>query len=473
MKDPRKERGSITVFLSLILLILISIVTQVIQEAMFQADRIKLASAMDVSFNAVLGEYCKELVEEYGLFFLDASNESGVFDKENVTSRLDYYMYKNIQEQSGMLQMQLIDTEIKEFLLATDYDGAAFLKEAVKAYKGKIVSETVESALQQSKKYQEAEKSRKAIEENQVQPSQLEIPQDIEVNIEEKEKAEKIVNPVEVIEALKANGLLGIVAWDLCISSNSMDLSTTLQKRKLNQGNCERKQTASISEKMIFDLYLKDQFTYFADRKRNDVSGCLNYEIEYLICGKGGDEENLSGVLEKIIWMREGINFVYLLTDNGKMAEAEALATALVGYTGILPLVTAMKFAILAEWAYGESLLEVRVLLTGGKVDFIKNKNNWKLELSQLANVATIIKGNAKGDEQGLAYEEYLWILLSASSTKNKCYRSMDLIEKRIQGITNVNSFRMDNCMAYMTGEVAVVSRCGRVITIYKGIEYW
>lgn len=473
MKGEREKRGSITVFLSLILLILLSIVTQVMQEAMFQADRIKLASAMDVSFNAVLGEYCKELVEEYGLFFLDASDQSGLFDKENAVSRLDYYMYKNIQEQSGMLQMHLIDTDIKEFLLATDCNGVVFLKEAVKAYQEKMVADTIESALQQSQKYQEAEKSRKTIEENQVQPSELKIPQDIEVNIEEKEKAEKIANPVEVIEALKANGLLGIVAGDLAVSSSSMDLSKTLQNRNLNQGDYQKEQTASISEKIVFDLYLKDQFSNFRDQQENNVSGCLNYEIEYLICGKAGDKENLSGVLEKIIWMREGINFAYLLTDNAKMAEAEALVTALVGYTGILPLVTAMKFAILGVWAYGESLLEIRVLLTGGKVDFVKNKNNWRLELSQLANVAAIIKGNPNGDEQGLAYEEYLWILLSASSTKNKCYRSMDLIEKKIQGITNVDSFRMDNCIAYMTGEVSVVSRCGRVITISKGMKYW
>lgn len=473
MKDERTERGSITVFLALILLVLISIVTEVVQETMFQVDRIKLVSAMDVSANALLGEYCKELVEQYGIFFLEASDESGVFDKENVTSRLDYYMYKNIQEQSGMLQMQLITAEIEKFSVATDYNGAVFLKEAVKAYQEKIVANTIESAMYQSQKYQEAEKSRKTIEENQVQSSQLEIPQDIEVDIEEKEKAEKIVNPVEVIEALKANGLLGIVAGDLSVSSNAMDLNTTLQKRKLNQGNYQKEQTVSSSEKIAFDLYLKDQFSCFGNHKRDDVSDCLNYEIEYMVCGKADDKENLSGVLEKIIWMREGINFVYLLTDNAKMAEAEALATALVGYTSIAPLVSAMKFAILAVWAYGESLLEVRILLTGGKVNFMKNENNWKLQLSELANVATIIKGESKGDEQGFSYEDYLWILLSASSVKNKCYRCMDLIEKRIQNTTNIISFRMDNCIAYMTGEASVVSRCGKDITISKGIKYW
>lgn len=473
MKSEGKQKGSITVFLSLVLLILISILAQVMQEAMFQADRIKLFSAMDVSLNAVLGEYCTELVEQYGVFFLEASDENGVFDKENITSRLDYYMYKNIQEQSGMLQMQLIDTKITKFMLATDYDGTVFLKEAVEAYQEKLAAGIIETALEQSEKYETAKKSRKTMEENQVEPSALEIPQDIEVDAEEKEKAEKVVNPVEVIETLKANTLLGIVAGDLDVSSNSIDISTTLQRRRVNQGNAGKREKVSVSDKVVFDLYLKDQFSYFGNEKRKDDSTSLKYEIEYLISGKAGDKANLTEVLEKIIWMREGINFVYLLTDKVKMAEAETLATALVGYTGIVPLVTAMKFAILTVWAYGESLLEVRILLTGGNVDFTKSKDNWKLELSELANIAQIIKGKSKGDENGLSYEDYLWVLLSASSTKNKCYRSMDLIEKRVQNITNVNSFHMDSCVAYAEGEVSAVSRCGREITVLKGIEYW
>lgn len=465
MKDRQTKKASITVYLSLILLILISIMAQVMQEAMFQADRMKVFSAMDISLNAVLSEYCTELVEQYGVFFVDNSNET-------IASRLDYYMYKNIQEQSGMLQMQLIDTEITKVMLATDDNGTVFLKEAIKAYQERIAAETIEKALEQSKKYKEAEKSRKTIEENQVEPADLEIPQDIEVDKEEKEKAEKVVNPVEVINALKANGLLAIVAGDLDISSNSIDLNTTLQKRTLQKGNVQEKENVSVLEKTVFDLYIKDQFSSFGNEKQKDGVSSLKYEIEYMIAGKGGDKENLTGVLEKVLWIREGINFAYLLTDKVKLAEAEALATALVGYTGIMPLITAMKFAILAVWAYGESLLEVRILLTGGKVNFEKSKENWKLELSELANISQLVKGKSKDDERGLSYEEYLWILLTASSTESKCYRSMDLIEKRIQSVTNVASFRMDLCVAYIEGKVLAVSRSGREIAVLKAIKY-
>lgn len=472
MTEQKQEKGSITVFLSLVLLVLLSLVAQIMQEAMFQADRIKLSSAMEVSLNAVLGEYCKEVLEDYGVFFLDASEENGVFGIEHVASRLDYYMYKNVQEQSGMLQMQLCDTQISHYTLATDNDGAVFVQEAVKAYQEKIAAKTIEQAFEKSKKYKEAETARETVENNQVEASELAIPKDVEVDLEEKKEAEKITNPVEVIEALKANSLLGIVGWDLNFSDNAMDLNNTLQHRKLNQGNYKKEQKTSVTDQMIFDLYLKDQFFNFRNCKSKEDSSCLQYEIEYLISGKAGDKENLAGVLEKIIWIREGINFVYLLNDSVKMAEADALATALVGYTGIAPLVVAMKYAILAVWAYGESLLEARILLTGGKVDFAKTNANWKLQLSSLANVATILKGESKGDERGMTYEEYLGVLLSAVTQKNKSYRSMDLIEKQIQSSTNVTSFRMDCCLSYIEGEVSALSRCGRELLVCKAIGY-
>lgn len=472
MKDTEKSRGSITVFLSLILLILISMIAQVMQEAVFQADRIKLASAMDISLNAVLGEYGKELVEEYGLFFVDTSDDNGVFDKEVIASRLDYYMYRNIQEQSGMLQMELYDTKIKEVVLATDNNGTAFVKEAVKAYKETMAVNAVQTALQKLKDYEQAQSSRKTLEKNQVKPSDLEVPDDIEVNREEKEKAETIVNPVEIIEELKTNMLLGIVASDLDISSNVMDLSDTLEKRKLQKGDSKKQEDISVSDKVIFDLYLKEQFSCFGNQKKEDNSGCLRYEMEYLISGKESDRKNLNTALEKIIFIREGINFVYLLSDSAKMAQAEALASALVGYTGMAPLIIAMKFAILAVWAYGESLLEVRILLTGGKVDFLKNNENWKLDLKNLESVASIVKGEAKGDEQGMAYEDYLWLLLSVCSQKDKCFRSMDLIEKNIQHITEGISFRMDCCVAYLKAEASCVSRGGRSITVLKGMGF-
>ena len=88
------------------------------------------------------------------------------------------------------------------------------------------------------------------------------------------------------------------------------------------------------------------------------------------------------------------------------------LAIALVGYTGLQPLITAMMFAILGVWAYGESILEVKCLLNGGKIAFEKTALNWKLSLTNLCSMEQAAKGNVTEDAQGMTYEEYLFMLL-------------------------------------------------------------
>ena len=249
---------------------------------------------------------------------------------------------------------------------------------------------------------------------------------------------------------------------------------TTLQKRKRNKGNYTLESKSGISDKVIFDLYVNQEFKSFLDYMEITQKGDkLLYEKEYIISGKASDVENLSDVVGKIVWIREGINFVYLLTDQAKLAEADALATALVGYTGLVPLVVATKMAILAVWAYGESLLEAKILLHGGKVDFIKSAANWKISLSNLANIGNILKETCTGDETGMSYEDYLFLFIGVTSKFNKCFRSMDVIERNIQSLSGVKTFKMDNCLSYIGVEISVISRGGRLIKVKKAMGYW
>ena len=474
MCSRKEEKGSITIFLSLVIVLLIAIVSQVLQESMFQADRIKAASAMDLSLNAVLGEYNKELLENYGLIFLESSDSGGKFQKDDLLSQIDYYLYKNIEEQSGMLRMEIGDEKLRELRFVTDQNGQGFYEDVIKAYRVRIPAELAEEAVKLAEDYENAKKSRKTLEEKKVTPEELKVPEDIEVDEEAKKKAEDVVNPVEVINLLKTNPLLTIIAGDLAISNNAIDLNTTLQKRNLNKGNYNPDNKSGISDKVIFDLYLNQEFKCFVDyievTKNKDR---LLYEKEYIISGQASDVENLSAVAEKIIWIREGINFVYLLSDQTKLTEAEALATALVGFTGQPPLIFAMKMAILAAWAYGESLLEARILLHGGKVDFIKNATNWKLTLSNIENIQELLSGTNMGDEQGMSYEDYLLLFIGVTSKTDKCFRSMDIIERNIQALTGIKTFKMDNCLVNIGAEISVVSRCGRMITVKKVMGYW
>ena len=57
-----------------------------------------------------------------------------------------------------------------------------------------------------------------------------------------------------------------------------------------------------------------------ARAKYKDVYGkwketsVLKYQLEYLLSGKESDLENLESVAEQILWIREGINFTYLMS---------------------------------------------------------------------------------------------------------------------------------------------------------------
>ena len=42
----------------------------------------------------------------------------------------------------------------------------------------------------------------------------------------------------------------------------------------------------------------------------------LSYELEYLLCGKESDEKNLKATVNKLLLLREGVNFVYILADG-------------------------------------------------------------------------------------------------------------------------------------------------------------
>ena len=64
-------------------------------------------------------------------------------------------------------------------------------------------------------------------------------------------------------------------------------------------------------------------------------------------------------------------------------------------------------------------------------------------------------------------------LFISAASKENKCFRSMDMIERNIQNLTGIDTFRMDSCLSYIGAEFSIKSRGGRLIVINKGMGYW
>ena len=98
-------------------------------------------------------------------------------------------------------------------------------------------------------------------------------------------------------------------------------------------------------------------------------------------------------------------------------------------------------------WAYGESLIDVRVLLDGGKIPIVKDASSWSLTVDNLGRVTEILEQGASGGETGLTYQEYLRVLLNMGSVTAQRMRALDMIQAELRSQSNSSEFKAENCI--------------------------
>lgn len=132
-------------------------------------------------------------------------------------------------------------------------------------------------------------------------------------------------------------------------------------------------------------------YTDYIEKNDRAVGRLLDYEIEYILCGRQSDKDNLNEVLFKLVLIREGLNLSYLVTDVQKKNECFGLALQLLGYTGNMALIKAAQYFIMSIWAYAESVMELRELYAGESIATVKNADNW------ITDINTVISSGAAG----------------------------------------------------------------------------
>ena len=90
-----EKKGSITVFLALILSLLLSLVATSIQSVQAAAARTQILNSMDIGLYSLFGQYDRFLLKNYDLFFLDGTqggtdlNLAAVYDTETEQSEAE------------------------------------------------------------------------------------------------------------------------------------------------------------------------------------------------------------------------------------------------------------------------------------------------------------------------------------------------------------------------------------------------
>ena len=87
----RKEKGEITVLLSLFLLLLLIFVMAILESASIQIAKNIRRADVERAVESVFAEYQKELLREYDIFALDGTYETGSYGEDKIRKRLGIY----------------------------------------------------------------------------------------------------------------------------------------------------------------------------------------------------------------------------------------------------------------------------------------------------------------------------------------------------------------------------------------------
>jgi len=456
------KKGSITPFCAMSLMIIASLLFALLESARIYGLDCYAGMKVETGIDSVCGEYQPFLWKQYGLLFLDGAYGAEYFSMNYVTERLEHYLKENcdtsgwVQEKFGLDLFRLAPEEVqlKGYSLATDAEGDIFLKYVAEREKERLPIGVAEDLYEQYKKGQDLEKQYGGVEESIRKAQQVLSEVELEwlqkqEELGEADAAEYAKPDTSVLESalksarqVQSSGTLNMVFSDLTeISLTSIPQSANLQARKKLEGNLCLSESVSWYEKLLVLNYVEETFSSYTNVKKDHF---LNYEVEYVICGKSTDWENLDGALNRILAIREAANVAYLLQDKEKMALAEGLAGLVGLMAGENPgVVKVIQAGIIGAWAYMESVLDVRELVAGGCIPLIKQEEEWTTEITNLFVVFNK-DARAKACAYGLSYEEYLKQILFVQANSRLAYRMMEVMEIGMRQVADYENCRMN-----------------------------
>lgn len=464
------KKGYITVFLSLSLTLILSLVLTVIEGARISAIRMKFECVADIGMNSILAEYHREMLEQYDLLFVDTSYGTNTPSIANVEEHLRNYMQKNMQNQKSsilhrtrdFLDMRMGDAELIEYSIASDDDGNVLKRQVTDYMADYPIGYFIERLMGNSGQISSSRMdSRDTDGEREGYQKQIDA-----IGLPEKEVEEGVFeevplnNPADIANATRSMGVLNLVIKDTSsISTVKTDLKQYISNRALMKGSGMCSEAAEVSgmpNDILFLAYLFDKCGYYGESKENSL---FQYQIEYMIAGEDTDWKNLEKVAKKLLHIREVSNLIYIMSDSAKIAEAEAMALALTAVTLTPALAEPVKYTILFAWAYVESLQDVKCLFQGGKVPIYKTAADWKTGINSIKNVKGSLTDTDGG--RGLNYKEYLEVLLFLTSKHDRTFRAMDIMEMDIRKTPGNSAFRLDGCFDTFRTQLSITSGFG------------
>ena len=433
----RRKKASITVFLSLLVVLFIGFIMAMTEHTRIAGLRQRLSSALDSAMDSLFSMYDRELLDEFDLMLL---NENELSDNKDPETVLQEYLTKNINSKpdhllrSGNLYRAVdCSAEVENTVSVIENEGELFARSVLEFMKYRTLGIAIDKVQEQLDDLKKGDDAQKEAENEKKQDKENFDEAFSEKTKEDKEQYDKTLDEswLEKIEKLRKDGWLNFVLpFDQVASAYEVTAGDLPSKWRTVNFTWYHSAIGEIEESFLFTEYLLEHCRCFTSPAKTKQ---MAYELEYILNGKTTDKENLKATVNSLLLLREGMNLFSAMKDQVLSSQAEAAATALVGWTGVYPAVKLTQFAMLTGWSFAESIVDVRTLLSGGHIPIIKNAQSWSLSLSQIADFLDGDLLLTAKEQDGLAYDEYLRLLLYAQGRSDRRYRTMDVIQLRIR----------------------------------------
>ncbi|MCH1981110.1 DUF5702 domain-containing protein [Ruminococcus sp. OA3] len=487
------EKGSITAYLSLILVLMISLLLAGLYSVQLAGARVQMVSAVDQGLYSLFARYDRTLLERYQLFYVDGSRGQGDMQmgklygtmEEDIARILFNRVDGNHNGNIGDLVMQ--GGGITGYTLATDSGGSSVKEQAAAYMKASLGAQGVRLLLEKNSRdrdmAQNMENARESIEAGESLDQYDHLKEQAEQEQEARDEAgeemmlpeapEDFVNPIETVRELKQLGILSLVLPDgKELSGRTQELSALASGRKLETGMGmyeTGREESGVTEEILFGEYILQHCGNFSSPQPCEG---LAYQAEYIIQGNHSDIVNLKGVVHKLLLMREAANLLHLYQDQAKRAQTRAAAGVIASLLLLPEAVPVVEQILLVCWAYAESILDVRGLLAGEKVPAFKEASSWQLTLSNIPRLLDGADDLRKNDRKGMSYNDYLRILLGIRNSRQKMAGCLDMIEMGMRAEEGKSNFRMDCCLYTTEVQFSFIAGKGNTYEVIRGYGY-
>ena len=353
-----------------------------------------------------------------------------------------YDPYRLLTDQNGVVFQKAVCTYMKKNIAyemaKSVYNNYEAVKEVKKDYKD--ADDGIRDAMDALKHPEKYETETENSSSGRLKGA---VPQKHESK--KQESAEKNVsteNPLETVTEAKKEGVLSLVLPENAkVSGKSINIEETVSHRSLEKGTMDFYNGTDWYQKVLFHQYLVNYLGNYVEKKPDRV---LEYELEYVLGGKTSDADNLKIVISELLAMREPLNMASLTASSQRQSQAMSLAVTLAGASANPAVIEAVKHGILVAWAFAESVLDVRTLLSGEKIAMIKSDADWTSNVHMLPE---LLSGwsVAKDCPQGLDYGQYAAVLLLFHRENTLAMRTMDVEEAYVRKQEGYENFRMDH----------------------------